>query len=223
MSLLIVLLAAIVLIVAWIQQRRQARRQRQLLLRQLRAWLRADESLAPDLQRWIVTLSADEADVLLDLLNGYFASLNWELTWLFSPHLQKLPTLKQAAEEGVRAYMRSILASLQLVEDVSAYNTYLDLLKKPKERRQFSLIQKIYSELAAHKIVKPVAKKRGLFAQQTVRKAQIAAVLEAFESSPDIAMRLLKTLLTAEATAEIQKMADPAAAAAGQKTVSATV
>lgn len=215
MSVLIVLLAAVVLVGAWVQRRRRARRQRLLVLRQLREWLSTDETLEADLQRWIHTLSADEADVLLDLLNGYFASLNWELTWLFSPHLQKTPALKEALEEGVRAYMRSILASLQLVEDVRAYNTYLDLLKKPKGRHEYSLIQKIHGELAARKIVKPIAKKRGLFAKRAVRKAQIESVLEAFEHRPDIAMHSLKTLLTAEATAEIQQIV-------GQKTVIAT-
>lgn len=206
MSLLIVLVAVIVLIFAWVQRRRRSRRQRVILLRQLREWLSADETLDPDLQRWINTLSADEADVLLDLLNGYFDSLNWELTWLFSPHLQKTPALKQALAEGVRSYMRSILASLQLVDDVRAYNTYLDLLKKPRGRHEYSLIQKIYSELAARKIVEPVTKKRGIFAQRAVYKAQIESVFDAFERKPDAAMHSLKALLAAEAAAEIQQV-----------------
>lgn len=204
MTLIVLLLAIVVIVVGVRRQRQQARKQRQMMLHRLRDWLGVEEINDPGLQKWVNGLSAEEASVLLDLLNGYFASLNWEINWLFSPHLKKIPALQQAVEEGVLAYMRSILDSLQLVEDVRAYNTYLELVRKPKGRKQFSLIQKLYESLAAQKAIKPGKAKRGLFARRALQKEQIAAVLQVFDREPDLAMKSLKALLTNKAVADTQ-------------------
>jgi hypothetical protein len=217
MLLLTALLILVGVIGGWALQRRRVRQQQRLLLHHLRQWvntLPSDEELSPaegsqdaDLQRWVSTLSADEAAVLLKLLKGFFASLNWEMNWLFSAHLSKSPALKAAVEAGVVAYMRAIFASLQLVEDAQAYKAYLEMAKKPGARRHRSRIRQIYAELVAQKIIKPAAKKRGLFSGKGVTpKSQIAAVLEAFETHPAAAMRALQARLASEANADIEKL-----------------
>jgi hypothetical protein len=181
------------------------------MLQQLRTWLSNEEIDDPSLQLWVNRLSADEASILLDLLNGYFASLNWEMKWLFSPHLQKTPALQHAVEEGMLAYMRSILASLQLVEDVRAYNVFVELTGKPNGRRQSALIQKLYDVLVEQKIIKRGKKKSGLFAGRAMQKEQTAAVLQAFDREPIQAMNALKAILSAEAAADVQRITGVAA------------
>ena len=234
MLLLAALLILIMVSGGWALQRRRARRQRRLLLHQLREWLsvpsrdaalsQAGDSLDLDLQRWVNSLSADEAAVLLNLLKGFFASLNWEMNWLFSAHLRKVPALKTAVEEGVVAYMRAIFASLQLEGDVHAYKAYLEMAKKPRARRHLSRIRHIYAELVAQKIVKPTAKRRGIFGGGDVAiKTQIAAVLEAFETHPEAAMHALQSRLAYEATAEIQKLTGRSTGAAPTTYPGATV
>lgn len=215
MGLIILLVGVLLAVGGWVQRRRRKRSQRRLIVHQLRSWLSADDARDPQLQRWVNGLSADEADVLLALVNGYFASLNWKLSWLFSPQLQKTPQLQHAIEEGVLAYMRSILASLQLIEDVRAYTTYVDLLRKPKGRRQFSLIQKLYSALLAQEIVDQPALQRGRQRRKATRNEQITTVLGAFDREPAVAMATLKVLLADEATTDIQEMMSLATSPAG--------
>ena len=204
MFVLLLLLSLVIIGVVW--RRRNAQKHRRLVLRQLRRWLGAQETLEPMLQRWVNGLSVSEADVLLDLLAGYCTSLNWELTWLFTPQLQKVPTLKQALEESVMAYARSLLASLQLVEEVHAYNAYVALLQKPASRQQFTLVQKLYNALREQNVIKPVTTKRQWFRRQPTRKQKIAAVLASFDREPVRAMATLKALLVAEALVDVQQI-----------------
>lgn len=204
MLVLLLILALVVIGVFW--RRRTQQKQRRLVLRQLRNWLGAQETLEPALHRWVNGLSASEAEVLLDLLTGYCTSLNWELTWLFTPQLQKVPLLKQALEEAVIVYARALLASLQLVEEVRAYNAYVALLRKPNSQKQFALIQKLYQALNAQGVIPPVANQRSWFRRQPTRKQKIAAVITAFDHEPTRAMTALKTLLAAEAVTDVQQL-----------------
>lgn len=204
MALLFILIILAVIGVLWRQ--RSLRRRRQMTLRQLRRWIGEQTALDPELQRWMNGLGAGEAGVLLDLLDGYCTSLNWELSWLFTPHLQKTPVLKQALEEGVIAYACSILASLQLVDDVHLYKTYLALSQKPKARKQFALIQKLYKKLGEQGALVAAETKHSWWRRQPSPRQQIAAVTRVFDQDPALAMAILRTLLIDEAEATVQQV-----------------
>ena len=202
--LLIIIVGGIVL---WRQRLVQG--QRQQTLRQLRRWIGEQATLDPTLQRWMNGLSASESEVLVDLLDGYCTSLNWELSWLFTPHIQKTPMLKQALEEGISAYACSILASLQLVDDVYVYKTYLALSHKPQARQQYVIIQKLYKRLAERGVLLAAEKHHRWWRRQPPQRQQIAAVTRVFDQDPSLAMAILKTLLIDEAEATVQQIVRP--------------
>lgn len=202
--LLVIIIGSIVL---WRQRLLQGHRQQ--TLRQLRRWIGEQTTLDPELQRWLNGLSATESEVLVDLLDGYCTSLNWELSWLFTPHLQKTPVLKQALEEGISAYACSILASLQLVDDVYVYKTYLALSQKPQARQQYVIIQKLYKKLAERGALLAPEKQYSWWRRQPPQRQQIAAVTRVFDQDPGMAMALLKGLLIDEAEATVQQVARP--------------
>ena len=199
--LLIVLAAGVAL-----YMRRRTQQQRRLRLRQLRQWLGAQHSTNSHLQRWINGLSTSEAEVLLDLLTGYCTSLNWELTWLFTPQLQKVPALQQALEEGVKTYAGSILTALQLGEEVQMYKAYSALVQKPTQRKQFALIQKLYQELTQRGIITVDPKAKRWFRRQPTRRQKINAVIDAFEREPVQAMTVLKRLLVTAAQTDVEQL-----------------
>ena len=199
-------LLTIICVFSLLWRRRYLRHRRQLTLRQLRRWVGEHTALDPELQQWVNGLSSQEAEVLLDLLSGYCTSLNWELSWLFTPHLQKTPVLKQALEEGVVAYACSILASLQLVDDVYLYKTYLALAQKPKARKQFVLIQKLYQKFNEEGALVPLETKYSWWRRQPSKRQKIAAVTRVFDQDPALAMVILKTLLIDEAEATVQQV-----------------
>lgn len=206
MWILLLLIIFGVIGVLWRQRYLQKRRQQ--TLRQLRRWLGENAALDLELQRWMSGLSTKETEVLLDLLEGYCTSLNWELSWLFTPYLQKTPVLKQALEEGVIAYACSILASLQLVDDVYLYKTYVALAQKPKERKQFVLIRKLYKKLGEKGALVAADTKRSWWRRQPSKHQQITAVMRVFDQDPALAMVTLKTLLIDEAEATVRQVAD---------------
>ncbi len=191
-------------IIGVVWRRRHERSQRQRMIRQLRQWIGRQTEIDPQLQRWINGLSITETEVLLDLLNGYCTSLNWELAWLFAPHLDKSPILKQAIEEGLVAYACSILASLQLHEDMCAHKAYLGLLKQPTGRKEFTLVQKLHTDLTTRGLIKAAPKQRRWFKRGPTRKQQVTSVMQAFEQEPGVAMEALKTLLRDEGTADVE-------------------
>lgn len=186
--------------------RRRTQQQRRLRLRQLRQWLGVQHSDNPYLQRWINGLSTSEAEVLLDLLTGYCTSLNWELAWLFTPQLQKVPALQQALEEGVKTYAGSILTALQLGEEVQMYKAYSALVQKPTQRKQFALIQKLYQELTQRGAITVDPKAKRWFRRQPTRRQKINAVIDAFEREPVLAMTVLKMLLVTAAQADVEQL-----------------
>ncbi len=199
--LLIVLAAGVTLFI-----RRRTQQQRHRRLRQLRQWLGAQHNDNPYLQRWINGLSTSEAEVLLDLLTGYCTSLNWELTWLFTPQLQKVPALQQALEEGVKTYAGSILTALQLGEEVQLYKAYSALVQKPTQRKQFALIQKLYQELTQRGAITIDPNAKRWFRRRPTRRQQINAVIDAFEREPVLAMAVLKLLLVTAAQADVEQL-----------------
>ena len=205
MTLFFVIFIAFLAIIGRVWQRRYQRNQRQLLIRQLRRWVGTHEEIDPQLQRWINGLSVNEVEVLFDLLDGYCASLNWELTWLFAPQLEKSPVLKRAIEEGVVTYACSILASLQLQEDMYAHKAYLAMSKKPAARKQFTLVQKLYAKLQERGLIEATKNKRKWLQRQPTRKQKIAAVTQVFDKEPALAMETLKGLLVNEAVADIER------------------
>lgn len=207
-------LLLLLLIVGFEMQKRQRNRQRkQALTQQLYTWAEQNSTLDPDLQQWIHRLPATEASVLVDLLTGYCTSLNWELAWLFAPQIERAPVLKQALEESVSAYARAILTSLQMEEDVRAYQAYLAFARKPSARNQRRLVQQLYPKLHAEGVIPRAAAPREwrflpkfsagnkgkANKKPPTHKEQIAAIQRAFEQNPIHAMEVLKQVLTEEA------------------------
>jgi hypothetical protein len=209
----IILLSVLVLGVFW--RRRRERKQKQQRIEQLRTWAAQHQALDPVVQAWIQSLTASEAEVLVELLNGYCTSLNWELGWLFAPQIKKAPVLHDALEESVSAYAHAILRSLQLEADVRAYQAYLAFDKKPDARKQRALVQQLHAKVDDHGLApSPGGFLRRFRRKEVTRQEQIAAIRHAFERDPAQTMALLKETLVDEADAVVRRLhADPAASA----------
>ena len=185
---------------------KRARLQKQERTQQLLAWAARHKAMDPVLQQWILRLPADEAGVLLDLVNGYCTSLNWELDWLFAPQIAKAPVLKAALEDSVSAYANSILGSLQMAEDVDAYKAYLAFDRKPVARKQRTLVQHLYARIDEQNGTRSAKKVLGRFRSAKVtRQQKISAIRQAFEHDPAGAMVHLKETLASKVDMDIQQ------------------
>lgn len=214
MFLLFVSLFIILLTIGIILRTRRMRKQKQASIQQMRVWSVQNQTLDPVSQQWIQQLSSSESKVLLDLLNGYCTSLNWELGWLFTPQIEKAPALKAALEESVSAYARAILLSLQMEDDVYAYHAYLDFEKNPRARKQRVLVQHLYQKINNTNITSPTRRLFRVFSRRgPSHKEQIAAIQRAFERDPAFTMAALQEVLVAERDAltqnEGQELAPP--------------
>ncbi|MBV7329475.1 hypothetical protein KFU94_14730 [Chloroflexi bacterium TSY] len=198
-------LLIIFLTIGVILRSRHTAKQKQKHIRELRAWSTQSKTLDPVSQQWIQQLSNSESEVLLDLLNGYCASLNWELGWLFTSQIDRAPALKAALEESVSVYARAILLSLQMEDDVRAYHAYLAFEKKPNARKQRALVQQLYRKLNNQNFMQPT---RGFFRRFSRRgathKEQITAIQRAFERDPAFTMAALQEILISEGTSAIR-------------------
>ncbi|MCB0061258.1 MAG: hypothetical protein KDE19_04065 [Caldilineaceae bacterium] len=194
----IIILVVIGLILArWRVMVRKRRR-----LQGLRTWARQSLALDPVLQQWLQQMSPAQFEVLLDLLDGYCVSLNWKLDWLFTPHIKNAPVLYSALEESLSAYARTILLSLQTVEDVHAYEAFLAFDKQPNARKQSALVQQLYAKLQ-HEGVAPQPKGRFFrrFSNETpTHSDRVDAIRQAFAQNPARAMAFLKEVLATEQT-----------------------
>jgi len=198
---LIIFILVLLLILGFFGRRSYDRKQRAMRIEQLREWATEHDALEPALQQWIQRLPADEAQILVELLDGYCTSLNWELNWLFAPQIKKAPALKRALEEHVSAYARAILYSLQMEADVVAYQAYVAFEKNPHARRQSSLVQQLYQKVDDAHLTPPVKRFFGLFSRKTpTHNDQVTAIQQAFDRDPARAMAALKEVLVTDAT-----------------------
>jgi len=203
----LLLTLSLIAIINHFWQKRQAAKRRQLQIRQLRKWASEHETLEPVLQQWLQRLTTAEAETLYTLLNGFCTSLNWELSWLFAPHIQKAPELKRALEESVSAYARAILLSLQMEADVVAYQAYLEFAKKPNARKQRPLVEQLYHKLDQAEPA-PAAKRffGRIGRKKSTPQQQVATIQAAFDHHPAKTMQLLKEVLASDAAAVVQQV-----------------
>lgn len=202
---LLALIFLVLLFAVTLLLRRQQRQHQRALIRQFYTWVGQPHGLDATLQQWINALSDAEAELLVKLLQGYCASLNWELEWLFAPQIEKAPLLRDALVDSVRAYARTILTSLQMEVDVRAYQAYVAFSRKPTNRKQSALVQKLYRQISAAGIIPPLEKvKRRFLSKQPTRKHQITVIQQAFEQKPAQAMEVLKQLLIEDAATSVR-------------------
>jgi len=208
----IILILLLLTLMATLFRRWQRRKRKQASISQLQRWAAEHQALDPTLQKWMTRLSAQEAEVLFDLLNGYCTSLNWELAWLFAPQIKKAPVLQALLEENVSAYARAILLSLQMEEDVRAYQAYVTFERRPTARSQQTLVEQLYHKVDQGGLTPPVKRLLGRFSRKGVTtKQQVTAIQQAFERDPAQAMELLKETLTNDATLVVQQFREEAA------------
>ncbi len=204
LGIIIFLLLFLMLTTFW--RRRQARRRKQASVLQLRTWAAEHQALDPALQQWMKRLSATEAEVLFDLLNGYCTSLQWELTWLFAPQIKKAPALQAILEENVSAYARTILLALQMEADVQAYQAYVAFEQKPTDRSHRTLVEQLYVKVDDGGLTPQVKRFWGRFSRKGVTtKQQVTAIQQAFERDPAKAMAFLKEALSNDAAEVVQQ------------------
>lgn len=214
-----ILLVLSLLAVGMLWRRWRARKQRTRQIEQLRRWAADHEALEPALNKWIQNLPATQAQVLWELLDGYCTSLNWELSWLFAPQIEKAPELKTVLEESVHNYARAILHSLQMEVDVVAYQTYVAFDKKPTARKHRPLVEQLYQKVNEERLTPPTNRIFGWFAPKgPTRKTQITTIQQAFERNPTQAMAALREILVADAAVTVahvrQELAQPVRLAA---------
>lgn len=172
---------------------------KQTRLRQLRTWATESSTLDPLLQQWFQQMSPPELELMLELLQGYCASLQWELDWLFTPQIKNAPALHTALVESVSAYARTILLSLQMAEDVRVYQIYLAFEKRPNARRQQMLVEQLYAKIHDQHETPTV---RGFFRKfsgsSMTHSERVAAIQQAFAREPGRTMAALKEVVSAE-------------------------
>ncbi len=207
MFLLIIIFLLLLLTLTTFWRRRQERQQKRAHILQLRAWAADHQALEPALQQWITRLSAKEAELLFDLLSGYCASLQWELTWLFAPQIKKAPALQAVLEESVSTYARTILVALQMEVDVQAFQTYVAFAQKPTARSHRPLVEQLYHKVDQGGLTPPAKRLWSRFSRKgTTTKQQITAIQQAFERDPAKAMEFLKETLSTDAAVIVQQV-----------------
>ena len=219
----VLVLVLLLLLVGFILRRRRARRQRAARTRQFYAWVDQSPALDPELRQWFTRMPAPDAATVVARLSRHCAELNWELTWLFSPHFSQAPVLKDAVETTVAAYLQAVFTGQEMVDDVKAYHAYTAFVRKPMARRRRALVQALYTQMQKDGLVAPAvssvqrlrdklpgARKRE---KAPSRKEQVAAIQRAFDADPARAMAALKQVLTAannDTQSQPKKPATPA-------------
>lgn len=192
--LFIIIIMLFVVGIVW--RRRRQHRILQSRLHGLHKWAGRDAVLDPLVQQWLLHLNEDESKILLELLDGYCTSLQWELDWIFMPQIEKAPALRAVLDTSISEYARAVLHSLHAEEDVRAFQVYAALDKKPTARKRRTLVRQLYTKVNDEKLTPRTKRFFGrLPGNKPSIKEQAALIRQVFDHDPEHAMEALKEVL----------------------------
>ncbi|MEM7125864.1 MAG: hypothetical protein AAF702_06035 [Chloroflexota bacterium] len=189
------------------RKRIERRKKRVQQIHRLQRWMIQYQSEEPMFQLWKRSLSEKDSELLLELLEGYCTTLNWDLDWLLSSEIKKAPELQEALEVSISGYLETIFLSLQKDQDVQAYLSYLAFMEAPTAHKYRDLLKVLYGKLAQDGLI-PLTQNsfRLLRWRRPTIKQQIAAIKYAFEQDPARPMQLLKEVLVEEGALKAAKV-----------------
>lgn len=120
---------------------------------QFRAWVESALGNEPKLQAWLLALSPEQMQALVEHVAAYCEQLKVQLTWLTEQQIEVPPALKSTAQEIVVSYCTGIWKATQIKTKLQLFTKYQQLTQSTKEQQQQILQRELLARLAVQELV----------------------------------------------------------------------
>ena len=120
---------------------------------QFRAWAESALGNEPQLQAWLLTLSPEQMQALVEHVAAYCEQLKVKLTWLTEQQIEVPLALKSTAQEIVVGYCTGIWKATQIKTKLHLFTDYQQFTQPTTEQPQQTLQRELLARLAGQELV----------------------------------------------------------------------
>ncbi len=120
---------------------------------QFRAWVETALGNEPKLQAWLLTLSPEQMQALVEHIAAYCEQLKVKLTWLTEQQIEVPPALKSTAQEIVVGYCTGIWKATQIKTKLHLFTEYQQFTQPTTEQQQQTQQRELLARLAVRELV----------------------------------------------------------------------
>lgn len=143
-----------------------------------RAWVEMALGHEAKLQVWLLALSPEQLQVLVEHLAAYCEQLKVKLTWLTERQLDVAPVLKSTTQEIVVAYCTGLWKATQIKSKLELFIKYQQFTQLTTEQQQQILQRELLARLALQDLVVVQSIAATLIGTETERQAKVIQAIQ---------------------------------------------
>lgn len=145
---------------------------------QFRRWVESALGHEAKLQAWLLTLSPEQMQILVDHIGSHCEQLKVKLTWLTEQQNDVPPVLKNTAKEIVVGYCMGLWKATQVKAKLDLFSEYQQFTQPTKEQQQQAMQRELLARLVAQEMVASQALAVTLTGTETERQVKVVQAIQ---------------------------------------------
>lgn len=143
-----------------------------------RAWVESGLGHEAKLQAWLLTLSPEQMQVLVEHTAAHCEQLKVELSWLIEQQIDVPPALKSTAQEIVVGYCTGLWKATQIKPKLDLFSEYQQFTQLTAEQYQQTRQRELLAYLAAQDMVASQSLAATLTGTEAERQAKVVQAIQ---------------------------------------------
>jgi len=148
------------------------------LVPQFRRWVESALGHEAKLQAWLLTLSPEQMQALVDHIGSHCEQLKVKLTWLTEQQDDVPPVLKNTAQEIVVGYCMGLWKATQIKSKLDLFSEYQQFTQPTKEQQQQAMQRELLARLATQEMVASQSLAATLTGTETERQIKVVQAIQ---------------------------------------------
>jgi hypothetical protein len=145
---------------------------------QFRVWAETALGHEAELQAWLLALSSEQMQALVEHVAAYCEQLKVNLTWLTERQIDVPPALKSTVQEIVVGYCIGIWKATQIKAKLDLFTEYQQLTQSTPQQQRQILQRELLAHLAAQKMVAVEPLAATLTGTEAERQAKVVEAIQ---------------------------------------------
>ena len=167
---------------------------------QFRVWVNRELVNIPELQAWVMELPDPALQALTEGALRYCATLNIQLSWLFTPDLEAAPAVRETIKAILVDFLAGCLHAVKQKEDIALFSVYQQLISPDQYKRRIDLRRSVFKKVTELGLADPIPPHELIMSSELQRQALAASALRnaASKDWPSFAQALSNVLAANE-------------------------
>ena len=166
---------------------------------QFRAWVDSKLAQSAELHAWLIELPDPALLALTDGAVRYCASLNVDLSWVFSRDIDVAPAVSETVTLIISEYLEGCFKAVRHKDSLALFSVYHQLTSPDQYGRQIDLRRSVFKQVTALGLAEPIPAHELIMSSELQRQSLAAAALrDAASKDWDSFAQALSNVLAAD-------------------------